>query len=500
MKSIRSLIVDAMIIFIATIFSIILRDNFDASYDRTIDLAPYLMATFVASTIIIPLFRVDRLVWRFSALPDYLRLIVAMAAITVGSVALTFAFNRLDEVPRSLPFIQFNLSITLLIGLRVFYRLHHSARLMRRANMAPLKIVEHAATETVLLVGLSRLTEIYLQSVAEFASGRVRIAGILGNRDRHVGRLVATHAVLGLPENIDRIVSDLEVRGVVVNKVIVTASFASLAPAASKAIANVERCGAMEVIYIPKTLGLEADSTPSKSAHHSLAFKIHLDELKAMQRRRYWAFKRTIDVFAAVLLLIIMSPIMLLVAVCVSMSIGTPLIFWQQRPGLGGRPFCLYKFRTMSTACTADGCRLSDEERMLGVGDFLRRTRVDELPQLFNIIRGDMSFVGPRPLLPRDQDNAYRARLLVRPGLTGWAQVVGGRAISAEDKAALDVWYVKNASLSLDLRVLMKTLPLVIFGEKISSILIERAWSDLRKAGVLQRNFASERTRDRAAA
>jgi len=97
-----------------------------------------------------------------------------------------------------------------------------------------------------------------------------------------------------------------------------------------------------------------------------------------------------------------------------------------------------------------------------------------------------MSFVGPRPLLPQDQSTAYRARLLVRPGLTGWAQAIGGRGISAEDKAALDVWYVRNASMALDTEIALRTVPVILFGERISIPLIERAWSDLRESGVLR--------------
>ena len=121
---------------------------------------------------------------------------------------------------------------------------------------------------------------------------------------------------------------------------------------------------------------------------------------------------------------------MVLAAVLVGASVGLPVLFWQQRPGLGGRPFRVYKFRTMRAAHSSDGRRLSDKERVSQMGTLMRRLRLDELPQLFNIFRGDMSFIGPRPLLPCDQSDAYRARLLVRPGLTGWAQVVGGRDIS----------------------------------------------------------------------
>jgi lipopolysaccharide/colanic/teichoic acid biosynthesis glycosyltransferase len=188
-------------------------------------------------------------------------------------------------------------------------------------------------------------------------------------------------------------------------------------------------------------------------------------------------------------------PIMALIAVTVLVSMGRPIMFWQQRPGLGGRHFRLHKFRTMGAAYARDGHELLDHERLSSVGDLLRRTRLDELPQLFNILRGDMSFIGPRPLLPRDQDSSHRARLLVRPGLTGWAQVIGGRAISANDKVALDIWYVKHASLWLDLKIVLKTIPLVLFGETISRHQIESAWSDLRDTAPLAGNLSVSESR-----
>jgi lipopolysaccharide/colanic/teichoic acid biosynthesis glycosyltransferase len=411
-----------------------------------------------------------------------------------------FAFNCLDDVPRSLPLIQFNVSIALLIGLRVLYRLHHSARRTHRVSMKPLKIVEQARTETILLVGLSRLTETYLQSVAELASQGINIAGILGNKHRHVGRLVATHAVLGTPENINQVVADLAIKGVIVEKIIVTTSYNSLSQIALDDIANIKNAGLIEVVYLSQKLGFEPASIPVADRGTSLAFRITPKELSIMQKRPYWEAKRIFDVLAALALGTLTMPVTIFVATILLLVVGRPLVFWQQRPGLGGRPFRLYKFRTMGAAYDVDGRKLSDDMRMSGVGIFLRRTRLDELPQLLNILHGDMSFVGPRPLLPCDQDTAYRARLLVRPGLTGWAQVVGGRAISAEDKAALDVWYVRNASFALDAKILAKTVPLVILGETISRKLIENAWTDLRTAGVLHGRFAAQQSRDRAVA
>jgi lipopolysaccharide/colanic/teichoic acid biosynthesis glycosyltransferase len=182
--------------------------------------------------------------------------------------------------------------------------------------------------------------------------------------------------------------------------------------------------------------------------------------------------------------MILLAPLFVLATLLALIDVGRPLLFWQQRPGLGGRPFRIYKFRTMGGAHDEDGRRLSDEERVSIIGRTLRRTRLDELPQLFQILLGQMSFVGPRPLLPVDQPLGSEARLLVRPGLTGWAQVKGGRQISALDKAALDVWYVRNASLKLDLEILVRTALTLVFGERPHESAIRQAWDDGNRAVV----------------
>jgi hypothetical protein len=130
------------------------------------------------------------------------------------------------------------------------------------------------------------------------------------------------------------------------------------------------------------------------------------------------------------------------------------------------------------------GGRLSEANRQSRLGQFLRRTRLDELPQLYNILVGDMSFVGPRPLLPADQSPAFAARLAVRPGLTGWAQIKGGRELTASDKAALDIWYVRNASLRLDLRILFGTVAVICQGEEREFNAIRQAWRELRSCGM----------------
>ncbi len=178
--------------------------------------------------------------------------------------------------------------------------------------------------------------------------------------------------------------------------------------------------------------------------------------------------KRVLDVLLSALALLLMSPLLLGLAAAVRFALGSPILFRQSRPGLHGHPFTLYKFRSLLDDPT--GTR-SDQERLTRFGGLLRRTSLDELPELYNVLRGDMSLVGPRPLLMEYLPlyTAEQARRHdVRPGLTGWAQVNGRNAISWEEKFRLDLWYVKHRSLWLDLRILALTLRRVIAGEGIS--------------------------------
>lgn len=182
--------------------------------------------------------------------------------------------------------------------------------------------------------------------------------------------------------------------------------------------------------------------------------------------------KRWFDLGLALLLIPLLLPVMGLLALLICWRLGTPVLFTQVRPGLGGRPFRLYKFRTMTDARDRTGKLLPDEVRLMPFGRFLRSTSLDELPELFNIVRGEMSFVGPRPLLMEYLER-YTAeqtrRHEVVPGLSGWAQVSGRNAISWEQKFALDLWYVEHQSLTLDLQILLRTVRKIVQREGISA-------------------------------
>jgi lipopolysaccharide/colanic/teichoic acid biosynthesis glycosyltransferase len=183
--------------------------------------------------------------------------------------------------------------------------------------------------------------------------------------------------------------------------------------------------------------------------------------------------------------IVLTLPLFVLVALFVFLEIGQPILFSQQRRGLGGYPITVLKFRTMGAALDEAGARKADDERTSRTGQFLRRSRLDELPQLFNILMGHMSIIGPRPLVLSDMEPQHSARLLVRPGLTGWAQVMGGRQVSMNDKAALDLWYIRNASMMLDLKITAHTLRMIVFGERVQADAITEAWRSLKGLGDL---------------
>ena len=181
--------------------------------------------------------------------------------------------------------------------------------------------------------------------------------------------------------------------------------------------------------------------------------------------------KRCFDFGVALALLGVALPVMAVVAVLIYCALGSPVMFRQQRPGLHGKPFLVYKFRTMADSYDSNGGLLPDEKRLTPLGRLLRRLSLDELPQLFNVLTGDMSLVGPRPLL-MEYLPLYTAeqsrRHTVRPGITGWAQVNGRNALDWETRFALDVWYVDNRSFLLDMKILWLTLLRVLHSDGIN--------------------------------
>ncbi len=187
---------------------------------------------------------------------------------------------------------------------------------------------------------------------------------------------------------------------------------------------------------------------------------------------------RAVDLLVALLALVLLAPVCLLAALLVRVFLGSPVLFRQRRSGKDGRVFEMLKLRSMTDGRDASGALLPDADRLTAFGRFLRRSRVDELPGLLSIVRGDMALVGPRPLLPETiagLGEVGQRRGAVRPGLTGWAQVNGNALLATEDKVALDLWYIANRSVLLDLQIIVRTLFVILSGERIHTTNLEKA-------------------------
>jgi lipopolysaccharide/colanic/teichoic acid biosynthesis glycosyltransferase len=478
MPSLRSLAFDLLLVALATITAAVIRDNFEIVAPKLIALLPYLIITLAVAGIVLPILGISRSVWEFSSMRDGLHIVGATIVVVLMAVALGFVVNRLDGVARALPIIQGLLIFAFVFGARALTRVSHE----RRVRSAPANHSDQA--ETVLVIGINKLAELYLLGLAEFDTGRVRIAGLLDEGNR-VGLSVHSVPVLGTPEQVASAIRRLELHGVFVDRILVALPRDNLSVAAHDALSQIKNTTSVGIEYLVERLGIQlppASSAVEKPAPKEIISSTVAAVSLAFGEVPYHRVKRLIDIVGSALLLVALAPLFLLVGFLVAADVGLPLVFWQQRPGLRGRPFKLYKFRTMRDAYGSDHKRKPDNTRVSPVGDFLRRSRLDELPQLFNVLKGEMSCVGPRPLLPVDQPIDTKFRLLVRPGLSGWAQIKGGRQISPADKAALDAWYVRNMSFALDLKILLGTVPILIFGERVREIAIADARRHMRLA------------------
>jgi lipopolysaccharide/colanic/teichoic acid biosynthesis glycosyltransferase len=227
--------------------------------------------------------------------------------------------------------------------------------------------------------------------------------------------------------------------------------------------------------FVPNLIGLP----PLPTARAATLRLPDASARSAHELSPYLQYKRLIDFMIALLAIVLLSPVFLIVAVLVLLDVGSPVVFWQKRMGRNGRSFLLYKFRTLRAPFDRTGQPNGHDDYQSWVGKFLRALRLDELPQLFNVLVGEMSLIGPRPLLPQDQPTNCTLRLVVRPGITGWAQINGGNLVTTEEKGALDDWYVRNASFWLDLRITLFTLIFLFTGER-------RAERAVHEANVLQ--------------
>lgn len=491
MRALLMLLLDLGAIAAAAVGSVFLRDNLEFSPERMAALLPYLSFSVCAGALLLPIAGTNRGFWRYSTFGDFLRVGIGTSLTVLAATSVTFAYDRLEGLARAIPVLHLILAVALMCASRAAMRLRHGLR--SRAQITS-TLDAPVRAEVVLVLGLNVVAELFLRAVKQFSSDTIHVAGVLGRNDRHRGRFLHGVSILGLPEDLSAVLRRLEIHGVEINRIVVTVSPSELSPTVRETLTAIEDSSSVVIDYFSERLTFDA----SKAQAHSASSEEDAGSGSAPQgplpslreivddgllARPYWRLKRASDFVLALVMIIATAPMMAIVAAAVALDVGVPVLFWQERPGVLGRRMRLYKFRTMRSAHDENGRRIPETSRSSVVGRFLRRTRLDELPQLFNILVGEMSFIGPRPLLPVDQSPAHSGRLAVRPGLTGWAQVHGGREVGASDKAAMDLWYIRNASLRNDLIISLKTVRMVIVGETVDAGKIEQAWQEIGARG-----------------
>src|SRR5262249_54200712 len=264
--------------------------------------------------------------------------------------------------------------------------------------------------ETVLVVGVNTVSELFLCSVREFAP-QVHIAGVLAEDPAMRRRSIEQKPILGTIKELWDVLQSLEVHGISIQRIVVATAPDRLPPDVLKVLLELEKCSDMVVHFLSERLGLgDVCQAPLVSSERErtivqgqMTFARAGEVRQNAPQTSFWISKRMADCFFATFLMIALPPLLGLFVFVVALDVGFPLIFWKKRPGLHGRPLKLYKFRTMGAQHDKRWSRIPDDQLSPPVGQILRRTRLDELPQLYNVLIGDMSFVGPRPLLPRDQ-------------------------------------------------------------------------------------------------
>lgn len=486
-RKLRLSIFDVLWVIVAPILTLALRDAELLAWP-TMPLdppGPYLFV-FVTIAFAIPALLICRAgdaIQNTFSVPD-LYTIGAVVALTISASGLVlFLLTRLDGIPRSTPIIYSLVLGAGLTGGRVFSRLlsHERARVNAKRNITDLR--------KVILIGTDEFAWLVIKLIDSQSPATTQIISVLDEGSSLTGRSLNGVHVAGQVGDLGRIIDEYALHGVDIDAV-----WFSMAPSqldSGRLQFVTHECERRGIALRSVAQVLDLTSRPAGQAPSQHAplqdQKVALPELP-----RYFSVKRGFDIVASLVLLVLLAPVWLLVAMLVLFDVGRPLHFWQQRVGRGGRHFFIYKFRTYQAPYDTKGRVVPGTERVSSIGRLIRQMRLDEIPQLLNVLAGEMSLIGPRPLLPADQPELPGRRLVVRPGISGWAQVNGGNLVTCEEKEALDEYYIVNASPALDLRIAVLTVMFVFGGERRRITALGHAMAARKKRTSLARSLAEQ--------
>jgi lipopolysaccharide/colanic/teichoic acid biosynthesis glycosyltransferase len=383
---------------------------------------------------------------RYFSMHDALDIAEAVLFAELMTIAALFSLTRLDGIPRSTPVMHGLLLVSGLIAVRILLRIMFSERDEGEGY--------GCRCERIILIGANPFAASFIQLLRSYAPQRQPVIAVLDEDAGIVGRAIGGVQVLGAPNELDTIITEFAIHGVATDRVMVAGEVDSLSPVTLREVEWVCQKRQINFCFLPRMIGMTQPS-------HERIVAANDQAIPSCAPGWFFQCKRALDIVGSLALIIFLLPLMALVAIGVMFDVGSPILFWQERVGWKGRSFLIYKFRTLKAPVDSDGkpCFAGRSPSLLA--RVLRASRIDEVPQLLNVLFGDMSLIGPRPLLPEDQPANRSVRLSVRPGITGWAQVNGGKLVSKEEKEKMDEWYIRNASLATDVRIMFLTLKMI---------------------------------------
>jgi lipopolysaccharide/colanic/teichoic acid biosynthesis glycosyltransferase len=439
------------------------------SKEGVISAGGYCLLSLIFSLAAFTAFRIDGAIPRYLSVGDLTDVAKAVLLAELMTCAALFTFTRLDGIPRSTPAIH---ALVLGSGLLTARAVVHVIDRNRKFAGRPQHITN------VILIGLNDLSVLLMKLLQASITDPHSVIALLDEQPRWIGRSVNGVRVFGPPAHLDALIEEFATHGVSTELVVVGSEANELSNDNLSVVRRVCSRRKIDLAFLSDLLRVRgAERTPD--VFH-VAPVSNPSTVPAVTPSPYFRFKPFIDSLTAATLIIVLSPLWMLAAALAFVDVGSPVVFWQQRIGFRGYQFHLYKFRTLRSSFDRHGRKIREEHRLSRVGRLLRDTRLDEIPQLLNVLVGDMSLIGPRPLLTQDQPPNPAVRLMVRPGITGWAQVNGGTFLSATEKQVLDAWYICYASPWIDLRIVWMTMVSFVRGDRRSEQALAKARSDER--------------------
>ena len=434
----------------------------------------YSLITILTSIIIFTISGGDKEIPLYFSAKNATNILIKVFVSLTVSVTVAFSVSRLDGVPRLVPIIHGLVLVVGLLSFRLILRyIHEHTAIIKKNSKNNKKIMN---VSRVIIIGLDPFAIAAMRLTEKQNPPSCQIVAAFSLQGKYAGRSISGIKILGGADKLPQVIDEYRIHGIKIDEVWVSDASNYF----NQEIYDFVVSQLVDYDVITYKLSSRLSLNTVEQGSDLISNITHTNDYKVIPL--YHETKRSLDFIIAFVAFCSLLPLVTLVAVVSVIDIGYPFLFWQERLGRYGKNIRIYKIRTLAHPIDRKGRTIPFHNRISKFGKLIRRLRLDEFPQLISIIMGDMSVIGPRPLLKEDQPKNAEIRLFVRPGITGWAQVNGGELLTAEEKNFFDCWYVYHASIGLDLIIFYKTINLLIFG-------IRRDEQQIIKAGEFYRTL-----------